>query len=305
MYDLIIIGGGPAGLSAAIYAARKKMNLLVLTQNGSDQVIEAHSVDNYLGLPETSGIELIEKFKAHAKKFDIEIKEGQSVKRITKNNDGSFGVMTEKDNFTARTIIVASGKRYRSLAIPGAQEFEGKGITYCATCDAPLFKNKTVAVIGAGDSGQDTAWDLTKYAKKIYLLNKYNKFRGQNVQMQERIKNNEKIEILENCEPVEIKGAKFVTSLAYQSNGDETKKEIRLDGIFVEIGSVPTSEFLKDLIKLNEKNEIIIDPKTNATSQPGVFAAGDVTDIKFKQMIIAAGEGGKATLSAYEFLKTK
>ncbi len=226
------------------------------------------------------------------------------------------------------------------LSVKGAQEFEGKGITYCATCDALLFKNKVVAVIGGGDSGQDTAWDLTKYAKKIYLLNKHTEFRGQNVQMQERIKNNEKVEILENCEPIEIRGDKFVTTLVYCCNGDETKKEITLEGIFVEIGSVPTSEFLKDLVnphtfeniesddlsakqndvnstpdstcynkgvgvKLNEKGEIIIDPRTNATSQPGIFAAGDVTDIQYKQMIIAAREGAKAALSAYEYLKSQ
>jgi alkyl hydroperoxide reductase subunit F len=305
LYDLIILGAGPAGLSAAIYAARKKLNAIVVTQNGSDQVIEALLVDNYLGIPETPGVEMIEKFKDHAKKLGVQIKEGCLVKRVIKNNDNSFDVLTEKDKLTGRAVIVASGKKYRRLAIPGAKEFEGRGITYCATCDAPIFRDKTVAVIGGGDAGQDTAWDLTKYAKKIYLLNKYNQFRGQNVRMQERIKNNEKIEILENCEPVEIKGEKFVSSLVYRYNGDETKKEISLQGIFVEIGSVPTSEFLKDLVKLNDKGEIIINQGTNETSCPGIFAAGDVADTKYKQMIIAAGEGAKAALGAYEYITSK
>jgi alkyl hydroperoxide reductase subunit F len=305
LYDLIIIGAGPAGLSAAIYAARKKLNVIVVTQNGSDQVIEAHLVDNYLGIPETPGVELIEKFKNHAKKLNIKIIEGRTAKRIVKNSDNTLDAITEKDRFTGKTVIIASGKKYRQLNIPGAKEFEGKGITYCATCDAPLFREKVVAVIGGGDAGQDTAWDLTKYAKKIYLLNKYSGFRGQNVQMQERIKNSNKIEVLENCEPVEIIGDKFVTHLIYRCNENETKKEVSLHGIFVEIGSAPTSEFLKDLVKLNEKGEIIINQETNETSCPGIFAAGDVTNIKFKQMIIAAGEGAKAALSAYEYLKQK
>ncbi len=303
LYDLIILGAGPAGLSATIYAARKKLNVVVITQNGSDQVIEAHLVDNYLGIPEIPGVELIEKFKDHAKKLNVKIIEGRPAKRIVKNSDNTFDAICEKDKLTGKTVIIASGKKYRRLSIPGAKEFEGKGITYCATCDAPLFRDKTVAVIGGGDSGQDTAWDLTKYAKKIYLLNKYNEFRGQNVHMQERIKSHEKIEILENCEPVEIRGNKFVTTLVYHCNGDKARKEIPLQGIFVEIGSVPTSEFLKNLVKLNEKGEIIINHATNETSCPGIFAAGDVTNIKYKQMIIAAGEGAKAALSAYEYLK--
>lgn len=311
MYDLIIIGAGPAGLSAAIYAVRQKLNLLVLAQTLGGQTIEAHLIENYLGIPGISGVALVEKFREHAKKLNTEIKEGVRVQSIIKADRG-FKIITDKGDFETKTIIVATGKRYRRLDIPGAKEFEGRGITYCATCDAPLFKSRVVAVVGAGDAGQDAVWQLTNYASKIYLLNRYSELRGDDVQMQEQIKNHQNIEIINNCYPVEIKGEKFVKGLVYQCNGpslvqldQSQKQEILIDGVFVEIGSVPTSEFLNDMVKLNEKREIVIDPRTNMSSSPGIFAAGDVTDAAHKQMIVAAGEGAKAALSAYEYLKTK
>lgn len=304
MYDLIIIGAGPAGLSAAIYAVRKKLNILVLAQAVGGQVTEAHEVENYLGIPGLLGIELVEKFKNHAKKINIEIKEGPEVKKIIPLKDG-FEVRAISDTWQTKALIIATGKRYRKLEIPGAKEFEGKGITYCATCDAPLFRGKNVAVVGGGDAGQDTAWQLTQYASKIYLLNRYPELRGDDRQMQEQIKKEGKIEIINSCYPVGVKGDKFVKSLVYQCNGSDQKQEIAVDGIFVEIGSVPASKFLADVVKFNEKGEIIVDPLTNMTSQAGIFAAGDVTDIPHKQMIVAAGEGAKAALSAYEYLNHK
>jgi len=303
MYDVIIIGAGPAGLSAAIYSVRKKLKTLILTEDLGGQITEAHMVENYLGIPEISGIELIEKFRDHAKKFNIEIKEGIEIKEIRRQDPNSFIVTTDQGDFISKTIIATTGKSYRELKVPGAKEFEGKGITYCATCDAPLYRNKTVAVIGAGDAGQDAVWQLTKYASKIYLLNKYPEMKGANVQMQEKIKSSDKVEIFNNCEPLEVKGERFVKSLIFKHNGHEEIKEVAVDGIFVEIGSVPSSDFLSNVVKLNEKGEIIIDHLANTTSEPGIFAAGDVTNILHKQLVIAAGEGAKAALSAYEYLK--
>lgn len=304
MYDLIIIGAGPAGLSAAIYAIRKKLRVLVLAQAIGGQTTEAHLVENYLGIPEILGMDLVEKFKAHAKKFDTEIKEGVNVNEIAKT-DSDFLVKTNKGEFQAKILIIASGKKYRRLDVPGAKEFESKGITYCATCDAPLFKNKIVAVVGAGDAGQDAAWQLTQYAEKIYLINRYQELRGEDVVVQNKIKKHPKIEIIDDSYPVEIKGDKFVQALIYRQNGSAGNKEIAVAGVFVEIGSVPASEYLKDMVQLNEKGEIIIDLKNNMSSRAGIFAAGDVTNIAEKQMIIAAGEGAKAALSAYEYLKNK
>ncbi len=305
MYDVIIIGAGPAGLSAAIYSVRKKLKTLILTEDLGGQITEAHMVENYLGIPEISGIDLIEKFRDHAKKFNIEIKEGIDIKEIKPQTSNSFVITTDQGDFSSKTIIATTGKSYRELNVPGAKEFEGKGITYCATCDAPLYKNKTVAVIGAGDAGQDAVWQLTQYANKVYLLNKYPEMRGANIQMQEKIKNSEKVTIFNNCEPLEVKGEKFVKSLIFKHSGLGEIKEITVDGIFVEIGSVPSSNFLNNVVKLNEKGEIIIDHLTNATSQPRIFAAGDVTNILHKQLVIAAGEGAKAALSVYDYLKNQ
>lgn len=317
LHDLIIIGAGPAGLSAALYAARKKINLLVLADGANGQTGEAHLVENYLGLDAISGMELAEKFRSHAKKFDIKIKDGADVEKILPK-EGIFEIIAANGSFSAKSVIVATGKKYRALQVPGAKEFEGKGITYCATCDAPLFKNKAVAVIGAGDAGQDAAWQLTKYASKIYLLNKYSELKGDDSRTQEELKNHPQVEIFNDCEPVEVKGDKFVKALVFKCNGDSPAeldysraqrdsqiKEIAVEGIFVEIGSVPASKFLAGMVKLNSKEEVIIDPKTNMTSVPGIFAAGDITDISHKQMIIAAGEGAKAALSAYEYLKSQ
>jgi len=303
--DVVIIGAGPAGLSAAIYSVRKKLKTLILTEDLGGQITQAHQVENYLGIPEISGIDLIEKFRDHAKKFKIEIKEGIEIKEIKQQDSESFIVATDRGDFLSKTIIATTGKSYRELKVPGAKEFEGKGITYCATCDAPLYKNKTVAVIGAGDAGQDAVWQLTQYANKVYLLNKYPELRGSNVQMQEKIRNSGKVEIFNNCEPTEVKGEKFVKSLIFKHNGLGETKEIAVDGIFVEIGSVPSSDFLKNVVKLNERGEIIVNHLTGATSQPGIFAAGDVTNILHKQLVIAAGEGAKAALSVYEYLKEK
>jgi len=302
LYDLIIIGAGPAGLSAAIYAARKKMNILVLADGDRGQTAEAHRVENYLGIPSIPGNELNDKFREHAKILGIEIGDGNDVEKIT-GNGNFFEITAGGKSYSAKCLIVATGKKYRELDVPGAKEFKGKGITYCATCDAPMFKNKAVAVVGAGDAGQDAAWQLTKYAAKIYLLNKYPELRGDNRQMQEQLKTHPQVEIFNNCEPMEIKGEGFVESLTIKCNGNGRGQEISVNGIFVEIGSVPASKFLAGMVELNDKEEIVVDPKTNMSSRPGIFAAGDVTDAPHKQMIIAAGEGAKAALSVYEYLK--
>jgi len=341
VYDLIIIGGGPAAMSAGIYGARKKLKTLLLAKElGGQQMIESYQMENYLGYYQISGVELVQKFIEHLKKFekkesagnyDLEIKEGESVFRIEKippnlprnkfgagslkreepfslpplqkGGWGGFSVYTEKNQYQTKTIIIATGKRQRILDVPGAKQFEGKGITYCATCDAPLFNDKIVAVVGAGDAGQDTAWQLVQYAKKVYIINKYPELRGSNVALSEKLKASEKVEIIGSVLPKEVKGDKFVRELIYFN--PETKEEgsIKIDGIFVEIGSVPNTDFLNGLLELNQKGEIIIDHRNCATSVPGIFAAGDVTDLPYKQVVIAAGEGAKAALSAYEYLK--
>jgi alkyl hydroperoxide reductase subunit F len=309
IYELVIVGGGPAGMSAGVYAARKKLKTLLLAKNLGGQPSEAWQIDNYLGLPAVLGIELAEKFKSHLKKFsqDIEIKEGEIVVEIKKteqaeNNLPLFNVYTEKEKFPAKALIIATGVSPKKLGIPGEEKFTNRGVVFCATCDAPLFKDKIVAVVGSGNAGLDAAIQLTSYAKKIYLLNKYPDLHKGDLSYVEKIEKSPLIGILNNALPKEIKGDKFVKSLVWENVKTKETQEIEVEGVFVEIGSAPSLHFAKQLLKYNEKNEIIINPETNATSCPGIFAAGDVTNMPYKQIIISAGEGAKAALSAYYYL---
>lgn len=307
MYDTIIIGGGPAGMTAAIYAARKKMNTLVLTQNIGGQTLWSNEVDNYLGFQLMSGADLVNKFRAHLKRlddenalFDLEVKEGVEIKRV--EGGGGFTVETVAgEKYETRTVIIASGKIPRKLNVPGEDEFIGHGVTYCATCDAPLFRGKEVAVIGGGNSALDAVIQLIKIASKIYLININPNLGGDEIMREKVEAAGEKVEVLNAHESLEIRGDKSATVLVVKDIGSGATKELAVRGIFVEIGSVPSTGFAKDLVKQNEWGEIIIDPQNNATSEPGIFAAGDVTNVREKQIVIAAGEGAKAALGAYDY----
>ena len=202
----------------------------------------------------------------------------------------------------AKSIIIASGRDPRPLEVPREKEFLGRGVSYCTTCDAPLFQDKTVAIIGGGNAGFEAALELTKYCPKIYILEVSSKVGADEIN-QERAKNSGKIEVILNAKVKEIKGKEKVTSLIYENLHKKEKKELPVEGVFVEIGSIPATGFLKDLVDFNEQDEIKINPKTCETKTPGLFAAGDVTDVKDKQIIVAAGEGAKAALSAYEYLQ--
>ncbi len=302
MYDLIIIGGGPAGVSAGIYAARKKLNTFLITKEFGGQTSKAHEVKNYPGITSMTGVDLIKKFVEHLKKFEIEIKEGKNVREIKKTGNGFEVVLEDGEKFETKTIIITSGKNPRPLKVPGEEKFLGKGVTYCSTCDAPIYKNKDVAVIGGGNAGLDAALDLTKYANKIYVLEFTDRFLGDE-STQEKLKASRKVEMIINAATKEIKGDKFVESLVYNDKESGKSKELKVQGVFIEIGYVPSSGFIKDLVEFNKVGEIIINPKDNSTKTPGVFAAGDVTDVVFKQIVIAAGEGSKAALSVYNYLQ--
>ncbi len=300
-YDLIIIGGGPAGITTGIYAARKKLNTLLITKEFGGQVSKGHEITNYPGITMTMGVELMEKFVEHLKKFDIEIKEGKNVRELNKTNKGFEVILEDREKLESKTIIIASGKNPRPLKVPGEERLVGKGVTYCSICDAPLFKEKDVAVIGGGNSGLDTALDLTKYANKIYVIEFMDKLLGDE-STQEKLKASGKVELITNAATKEIKGDKLLESLVYEDKKSGEMKELKVQGVFVEIGYVPSSGFIKDLVEFNKVGEIIINPKDNSTKTPGVFAAGDVTDIFYKQIVIAAAEGAKAALSTYEYL---
>ena len=300
MYDLTIIGAGPAGITAAVYAARKKLNTLVITNNIGGWAATSSEVGNYPSYQFITGPELAKKFEEHLKSFELDLREREEAISIEKINN-IFKVKTKKEEYESKTVIIANGRIPRELNIPGEKEFKNKGITYCATCDAPLFAGKDVAVIGGGNSALDAVIQLMKIAKKIYLINLTDKFICEEVRL-DKARNSEKVEILENTETKEIIGDKFVSQMKALKEGKE--KILDVQGVFIEIGSVPTIIDVKTQdgnLKLNKGNEITVDQycKTNI---PGLFAAGDVTDVPYKQIIIAAGQGSIATLSAFDYL---
>lgn len=306
MYDLVIIGGGPAGITAGIYAVRKKLNTLLVTKEFGGQMNKAHEIENWPGEFLIKGADLTKKFVEHLKKFEVKIKEGKNIREINPFDKlrvkGFEVILDDGEKFESKIILIASGKNPRPLKVPGEEEFLGKGVTYCSVCDTPLFKGKDVAVIGGGNAGLDAALDLTKYANKIYVLEFGEKFVGDE-STQEKLKASKKVEMITNAVTKEIKGDKFVQSLVYEDKKSGQTKELKVQGVFVEIGYVPSSGFIKNLVEFNERGEIIINKQDNSTKTAGVFAAGDVTDIAHKQIIIAAGEGAKAALSAYNYLQ--
>jgi len=303
-YQLIIIGGGPAGITAGIYAARKRMKTLLITKDFLGQIANTSQIDNYPGLAGVSGLQLMEKFEEDIKKFEIEIKEGYKVNLVKKNSQGFLVETEDKKTFKAQAIIVATGRDPRPLEIPGEKEFIGKGVSYCSICDAPFFKDKNVAVIGGGNSGFRAALDLAKYAKRVSVFEYSDKIIADEF-FQEQAERQEKIKVYLNAEAKAIEGNKKVQTIIYKDRKTKKTYYLPVDGVFVQIGSVPATAFVKGLVQFNEHDEIIVDPKTCQSKTPGIFAAGDVNDGKWKQVIIACGEGARAALAAYEYLQLK
>jgi thioredoxin-disulfide reductase len=301
-YDLIIVGGGPAGVTAGIYALRQKLKTLMLTKDFGGQLNrKAVMIENFPGFEEISGKELTEKFFSHLKRYPVEI-EIDEVKRVKKEKEVFVIETKSQKEFFSKALILSSGVKSRILNVKGEKEFLGKGVSYCAVCDGYFFNGKPVAVIGGGNSGFEAAIFLSKLAKKIYILEFSNKVKADS-ENQEIVKRAGNIEIILNAKVEEIKGDKFVKSLVYRDLVSNELKEILVEGVFVEIGNVPETSFVEDLVDLNEKGEIIVDFQTMATKTPGLFAAGDCVSGKYKQIIIAAGEGAKAALSAFDYLQ--
>ena len=296
MYDLIIIGAGPAGITASVYAARKRMNLLVLAKDIGGQAAWSGDIENYTGYQFITGAELTTKLEEHIRKYNIALKEGEEVVEIKKINDAVY-IKTDKNTYEARAAIIASGKKSRELGIPGEKEFKNRGVGYCVTCDGPFFAEKDVAIIGGGNSALDAALQLIKIARRVYLINMNFTLAG-DVVMQEKIKNAQNVVILYNTQVTAIIGDKFVKQIKINREGKD--EFLNVEGVFIEIGLIPNSEFASE-IERNNLGEIKVNCR-NETSVPAVFAAGDVTDVPEKQIIIAAGEGAKASLSAFRYL---
>lgn len=297
MRDLIIVGAGPAGITAAVYAARKRIDFLIVTQDIGGQAALSADIANYTGYQFITGPELVAKFEEHMRQFNVELKNDEPVRRIVRTDGSAFFVETQKASYEARSVIVASGRRPRPLGAGGEEEFHNKGVSLCVTCDGPLFAKKTVAVIGGGNSALDAALQMIRIAEKIYLIN-INPVLGGDPIMREKVEASPKVEICNNAVTREIVGSKFVTGLKIEQGG--VLKELKLEGVFIEIGSTPCSEIIEGVSK-NKNGEIIVD-SLNRTNIPGIFAAGDVTDVPEKQIIVAAGEGAKAVLGVFRYL---
>jgi alkyl hydroperoxide reductase subunit F len=305
MYELVIVGGGPAGVAAGVYASRKRLRTLFITKEWGGQSVVSESIQNWIGTPSLSGRALAENLKEHlfayADKF-VDVKEDKVIS-IKKATDG-FVVTTERDErFTARAILIASGSKRRQLSVPGADVFEHKGLTYCASCDGPLFAGENVAVIGGGNAAFETAAQLLAYAKSVTLLQRGEKFRADPVTV-ERVLAHPAMKAFTNVNLEEILGDNFVSGLTYRIGAD-APQTLAVKGVFVEIGLVPNTDFLDGLVSLDEYKRIVIDPWTQKTSAPNIWAAGDCTNVRYHQNNISAGDGVRALEDIYVCLTTK
>ena len=305
IYDTIIIGGGPAGVAAGVYSARKKLKTLIVTESFGGQSAVAENIENWIGAKKISGIEFAKMLEEHIRaQENIEIKMPENVIDVKEAPKG-FDIMTDKNNsYQAKALIITSGGRRRRLSIPGEDKFEGKGVAYCSTCDAPIFKNKSVAVVGGGDAGLEAAIDLARYAAKVYLISNKESLIG-DLSIQEIVKNSEKITIIENASIQEILGDKFVSGFKYLDKNDNQIKELNVEGIFVEIGQIPNTGFAKEVVPLDEIGRVKIDAWTQKTEILGIWAAGDCTNVLYHQNNIAAGDAIRALEDIYLYIHTK
>ena len=306
-YDLIIIGGGPAGTAAAVYAARKKLKTLFITAEWGGQSVVSEQIYNWIGTPALSGTELAENFKKHAMANvgeSLEIKDGEKAKNISKSASG-FSVETESgEKFETKTILITSGSGRRKLEAKGADRLEHKGLTYCASCDGPIFEGQDVAVIGGGNAGFEAAAQLLAYCKSVTLLHRSDEFRADEITV-EKVLKNPKMQAIKNVDILEVKGEKFVEGLVYKDKKTGEEKELQVTGIFVEVGQIPNTDFAKGLVPMDEYNRVKINPLNQKTETPGVWAAGDCTDVLYHQNNIAAGDAVRALEDIYLAIHTK
>lgn len=298
LYDVIIIGGASAGLTAALYASRRALKTLVLTKDIGGQLSLTNDVENYPGFEQVGGFELADKMKKQAEKFGAEIK-FETVTAVDKEGD-QFRVTSNSTSYLSRTVILAFGKTPRSLDAPGEAALMGKGVSYCATCDMPFFRQKRVVVVGGGNSAIDAALYATDIASEVHLIHRRNEFRGEAV-LVERLKSKPNLTIHYNSMITQIHGQERVSGVTLQNIEDQSVIELPVEGVFIEIGYVVKSEFVAHLVQMTERHEIVTN-RHYSTSCPGIFAAGDLTTTPFKQAVISAGEGCVAALAAYEYI---
>lgn len=305
MYDLIIIGGGPAGTSAGVYASRKQLKTLFITADWGGQSIVSPDIQNWIGTPSISGDQLAKDLEGHLRTYAdgwVEIKDKTYVSNIEKTDAGhlvSFGEETAE----AKAILIATGSKRRRLDVPGADELEHKGLTYCASCDGPIFAGQDVAVIGGGNAAFETAAQLLAYTKSVTLLNRSATYRADPVTV-EKVLEHPNMTGLTSADTVRVNGDKFVSGLTYR-DGDGAEQDLAVTGIFMEIGMIPNTDYVGDAVDLDDYGRVKIDPWTQQTSTPGIWAAGDCTNIKYHQNNISAGDAVKALEDIYVHLRAK
>lgn len=294
IYDVAIIGAGAAGLTAAIYCARYKMKTIVLADDVGGAIVDAHIVENWPGIQSIPGLDLMMQFRDHARKFDVPVLEEEA---IAIEGQGPFQVTTKNQRIQAKTLILALGTKRRQLNVKGEKEFLGKGVSYCATCDAPFYRGKDAAVIGGANSACMASVLVAEYADKVYQVYRQSELRAEPTWC-DRVTGNKKIEVIYNANVTEIIGSKFVEKIKL-----DTGKELAVEGVFIEVGAVPNIALIKDLgLEIDKADQIIVDSDMR-TNVPYVCAAGDVTNGKLKQLVTAAADGARAALSCYNFVK--
>lgn len=300
LYDVIILGAGPAGLTAAVYVMRKGMNAALLTKNIGGQVLETASVENYMGYRYIEGTDLIRKFFEQIKQFPISFREGVDIVKVWKDG-GTFSVLSGDGSiYRAKSLIISTGKSPRRLNVPGEREFAGRGVAYCAICDAPLYAGLKVAVVGGGNSALESAIDLCRIASEVHIIQFMPELTADKVLIN-KINEFNNLKVYYNCRATKIRGDKMVNGIDVVRNDSGEAFSLDVDGVFITIGLIPNTSFIGEFLMMNAQKEIIVNCDSK-TSVEGVFAAGDVTSVSVKQIIVAAGEGAKASIAAYQYL---
>jgi alkyl hydroperoxide reductase subunit F len=306
MHDLIIIGGGPAGVAAGVYAARKRLKSVLITEAFGGQSTDSLGVENWIGTIKIAGIDMAHAFKAHLEAYKgdiVETVEGDRVEKLEKVEGGFMATTRDGKSFSARAVLIASGAARRKLPIPGADILENKGVTYCASCDGPIFADQDVAVVGGGNAGLETAAQLLAYCKSVTLIHRHEMLKGDKITV-EKLSAHPNFKTLYKSEPTEVLGEKFVSGLTVKHRDSGEEVTLAVTGVFVEIGVIPNTDFAKDLVELDAVGRVVADPRNQHTSVEGIWAAGDCTDELYHQNNIAAGDAVKALEDIYQWLMT-
>lgn len=300
LYDVTVIGTGPAATSAAIYAVRKGLNVAMIGVKVGGQVLDTNDIENIIGTTTTTGAKYAESLEKHMKEYPIAFKDGHLVKEVRKDGKDKILVTDDGKEYRTKTVIVATGAKHRHLGIPGEEEFTGKGVHFCTTCDGPFYKGLDVTIVGGGNSGVEAALDMSGIAKSVTLIEFMPELKADQV-LQDKLAERENITVYKNTATKEVKGTEFVEKIVYANRDTNEDIEVKMDGLFIEIGLSANTSVVEGVVERNKIGEIIID-ENNMTSEKGIFAAGDCTTVKHKQIVIAVGEGAKAALSAFNYL---